>query len=107
VQESADRNGPDSPPAKFMPPEHFADGSPLELVPLGVRQIVIHCTDDDGVPYTMSERYVSVAGEEAELVTLEGGGHFELIDPLASEWSRVKAAIESLLEAPGSAAPLR
>lgn len=107
VQESAARNGPDSPPAKFMPPEHFADGSPLELLPLGVRQIVIHCTDDDGVPYSMSERYVGAAGEEAELVTLEGGGHFELIDPLASEWTRVKAAIESLLEAPGSAAPLR
>ena len=88
-----------------MPPEHLADGSPLELLPLGVRQIVIHCTDDDGVPYTMSERYVSAAGEEAELVRLEGGGHFELIDPLASEWPRVKAAIESLLEAPGSAAP--
>jgi outer membrane protein TolC len=36
-----------------------------------------------------------------------GGGHFELIDPLASEWSQVKAAIESLVEAPGSAAPPR
>jgi acetyl esterase/lipase len=107
VQESAERNGPDSPPAKFMPPEHFADGSPLELLPLGVRQILIHCTDDDDVPYAMSERYVGAAGNEAELVTLEGGGHFELIDPLASEWSRVKTAIESLFEAAGSAAPLR
>jgi fermentation-respiration switch protein FrsA (DUF1100 family) len=90
-----------------MPPEHLADGSPLELLPLGVRQILVHGTADDGVPYAMSERYVEAAGGEAELVTLEGAGHFELIDPLASEWSRVKAAIESLLEAPGSAAPLR
>ena len=29
----------------------------------------------------MSERYVEAAGGEAELVTLDGAGHFEPIDP--------------------------
>ena len=83
VRESAARTGPDGAPARFMPEEHFAEGSPIELLPLGVPQIVIHGTEDDGVPYAMSERYVAAAGNEAELVTLEGSGHFELIDPLA------------------------
>ena len=87
-----------------MAPEHFAEGSPLELLPLGVPQILIHGTADDSVPYPMSERYVEAAGGEAELVTLDGTGHFELIDPLSAEWPQVKAAIERLLEDPASAA---
>jgi acetyl esterase/lipase len=97
VRESAARTGPAGAPAQFMRAEHFADGSPLELLPLGVRQILVHGTADDGVPYAMSERYVEAAGGEAELVTLEGAGHFELIDPLAPEFSQTVAAIQRLL----------
>ena len=107
VRDSVARTGPDGPPARFMAPEHFADGSPLELLPLGVPQIVIHGTEDDSVPYEMSERYVEAAAGEAELVTLEGSGHFEPIDPLSSEWPQVRSAIERLLGAPGSGAPPR
>jgi acetyl esterase/lipase len=97
VRDSVARRGPGSAPARFMAPEHFTDGSPLELLPLGVRQILIHGTEDDSVPYEMSERYVDAAGGEAELVTLEGTGHFELIDPLAPEFGETLAAIRSLL----------
>ena len=97
VRESAARTGPDGAPARFMAAEHFAEGSPLELLPLGVRQIVIHGTEDDGVPYAMSERYVEAAGGEAELVTLEGTGHFEPIDPLAPVFAQTVAAVQKLL----------
>jgi len=97
VRDSVARRGPDSAPARFMAPEHFADGSPLEVLPLGVRQILIHGTDDDSVPYAMSERYVEAAGGEAELVTLTGAGHFELIDPRAPQFGETLAAIRTLL----------
>ena len=97
VRESATRTGPDGAPARFMAAEHFAEGSPLELLPLGVQQIVIHGTEDDGVPYAMSERYVEAAGGEAELVTLEGTGHFEPIDPLAPVFAQTVAAVQKLL----------
>jgi acetyl esterase/lipase len=97
VRESAQRTGPDGAPARFMAAEHFAEGSPLELLPLGVPQIVIHGTEDDGVPYAMSERYVEAAGGEAELVTLEGTCHFEPIDPLAPEFAHTLAAVRRLL----------
>ncbi|HSS80477.1 MAG TPA: alpha/beta fold hydrolase [Gaiellaceae bacterium] len=102
VRDAVERRGPESAPGRFMAPAHFADGSPLELLPLGARQIVIHGDADDDVPYAMSERYVAAAGAEAELVTLEGTGHFEPIDPLSAQWPAVKAAIERLLEARGS-----
>jgi acetyl esterase/lipase len=107
VRDAVARRGPESAPARFMAPEHFADGSPLELLPLGARQIVIHGTADDSVPYSMSERYVEAAGGEAELVTLDGVGHFELIDPVTTAWAEVTAALERLLDARASAAPLR
>jgi acetyl esterase/lipase len=97
MRESATRTGPDGAPARFMPAEHFAGGSPLELLPLGVPQIVIHGTEDDGVPYAMSERYVAAAEGEAELVMLEGTGHFEPIDPRAPQFVETVAAIRRLL----------
>jgi acetyl esterase/lipase len=93
VRDSAKRRGPESAPARFMAPDRYADGSPVELLPLGVPQIVIHGTVDDSVPFEMSERYVEAAGGEAELVVLEGTGHFELIDPQAPEFSVTLDAI--------------
>jgi dipeptidyl aminopeptidase/acylaminoacyl peptidase len=97
VRDSIARRRPDSAPARYMAPEQFADGSPIELLPLGVPQIVIHGTEDESVPYEMSERYVEAADGEAELVTLPGAGHFEPVDPLAPEFAETRAAIERLL----------
>jgi len=99
VRDAAERRGPESAPARFMAPEHYADGSPIELLPLGVRQIVIHGTADDSVPYEMSERYVEVAGGEVELVRLDGIGHFELIDPQAPAFDQTLEAARRLLAA--------
>jgi acetyl esterase/lipase len=100
VAEAVERRGPGSAPARFMAREHFADGSPLELLPLRVRQIVIHGTADESVPYEMSDRYVEAAGGEAELVTLDGAGHFEPIDPLVPEFGKTLAAVKRLLGEP-------
>ena len=97
VRDAVARRGPESGPARFMAPEHFADGSPLELLPFGVPQLVVHGTADEDVPYEMSERYVAAAGGEAELVTLEGVGHFEPIDPQAPAFASTAAAIQRLL----------
>jgi pimeloyl-ACP methyl ester carboxylesterase len=84
-------------PATFMAPGEFPRGSPLRLLPLGVQQVVVHGTADSSVPFEMSERYVEAAGGEAELVALEGAGHFEPIDPQAAEFEQTVAAIERLL----------
>ena len=97
VRDAAERRGPESAPARYMAPEHFEHGSPLELLPLGTRQIVIHGRADDDVPHEMSERYVAAAGGEAELITLEGAGHFEPIDPQAPVFAHTLDAIRELL----------
>ena len=103
LRESAERVGPDGAVARFlggMPeefPDRYAAASPRELLPLGVRQILVHGDADADVPYAQSVAYAEAAGDEAELVTLEGAGHFEPIDPAASQCSRVIRAVQTLL----------
>jgi len=103
LRESAERVGPEGAVARFlggMPrgvPDRYAAASPRELLPLGVRQVLVHGTSDEDVPYAMSERYVEEAGGEAELVTLEGAGHFEPIDPAAPEFGRTLEAVRTLI----------
>jgi acetyl esterase/lipase len=80
-------------------PKHYAAASPIELVPLGLPQRVIHGADDDVVPISLSEHYCRAArarGDEAVLQALPNVGHFELIDPASKAWSTVQMAAQSL-----------
>jgi acetyl esterase/lipase len=74
-----------------------AGGAPRRLLPLGVPQVLVHGTADDVVPFEQSRSYAAAAGTEARLLTLEGAGHFEPIDPQADEFPRVLTAIGAML----------
>ena len=81
-------------------PERFDAGSPIELLPSGSRQILIHGTEDDIVPFSQSEKFVERAeqlGERPTLVKLNGVGHFELIDPESDAWSTIVTAVLPVL----------
>jgi acetyl esterase/lipase len=103
LRDSAERTGPDGAVARFMGgtpsevDERYAEASPIDLLPLGARQILIHGDADTSVPYAQSVAYAEAAGDEAELITLPGTGHFEPIDPQAREWPRTLGAIQELL----------
>lgn len=58
------------------------------------RVVVLHGTEDRQVPYAHSRDLAGV-----ELVTLEGSGHFELIDPASPQWPAVTRAVRRLLGA--------
>jgi acetyl esterase/lipase len=80
-------------------PERYRAVSPVEVLPLGVRTVLVHGTLDEDVPYGLSPPYVQrarAAGDEARLVTLEGAGHFDVIEPDSRCWPEVLGAIESL-----------
>ena len=85
------------------PDEHsdrYNAGSPIELLPTGARQVLVHGTDDNTVPVSQSEAYVEKAeklGDRPTLVRLEGIGHYELIDPESEAWPTVAEAVLSLL----------
>lgn len=82
-------------------PERYATGSPRDLLPLGVPQTLIHGTADESVPYAISREYADAAGacgDDAQLITLQGIGHFEVVDPRSSVWPWVLETILALLE---------
>jgi dipeptidyl aminopeptidase/acylaminoacyl peptidase len=77
-------------------PERYAAASPLALLPLGVRTVLVHGAEDDTVPVEMSEAYAAAAvqaGDEVELVVVAGEGHFEPIDPASASWAAVVARL--------------
>ncbi|HLL02074.1 MAG TPA: alpha/beta fold hydrolase [Myxococcaceae bacterium] len=81
-------------------PERYELGSPAELAPVNIQQILIHGTEDDTVPVSLSTEYHARATElrdAVRLITLPGAGHFEVINPLSREWPQVVEAIASLM----------
>jgi acetyl esterase/lipase len=64
-------------------PERYGAASPMAMLPLGVRQLILHGTADDAVPIELSRGYARAsaeAGDEIELVELPGTGHMEFLD---------------------------
>ena len=81
--------------------ERYRAASPIELVPLGVAQRVLHGATDDVVPIEISRAYVAAAkksGDDARLIEVAGAGHFELIDPRSDAWPVVKSTILDLVK---------
>jgi acetyl esterase/lipase len=82
-------------------PDRCRAASPIEMVPLGLRQRVIHGAADDVVPTSISRGYVEAAhnaGDDATLTEPPGAGHFELIDPRSRVWDLVRERSLSLVK---------
>ena len=70
--------------AGLKPPAH---ADPMRRLPLRVPVLLAHGTEDDRVPCDYSRAFARAAG--AELLELQGAGHFEVIDPRTREWARI------------------
>jgi acetyl esterase/lipase len=80
-------------------PERYATASPASLLPLGVRQVLIHGTADVNVPVVLSEMYHASAlakGDDVSLITLPDSDHFVVVDPRSAEWPTVLEATRSV-----------
>ena len=75
-------------------PDRYAATDPARQVPLPVPAVLVHGTEDDRVPVTVSRGYAAVAGPAVRLVELPGVEHFGLIDPLSSAWPEVLRALD-------------
>ena len=70
-------------------PDRYHLASPVERLPLGVPQLLVHGETDDTVPASMSRSYHAGAvraGDDVELAVLPGVGHFEHLDPGSQAW---------------------
>jgi dipeptidyl aminopeptidase/acylaminoacyl peptidase len=77
-------------------PERYAAASPIELVPFGIPQLLIHGANDDIVPLSISEGYAAAAkkaGDDVTLLALPNTDHFAVIDPESPVWPGMLAAI--------------
>jgi acetyl esterase/lipase len=82
-------------------PARYAAASPSALLPLGVRQEIVHGREDRIVPLELSERYAAAArdkGDAARVIVVEGAGHFDVIAPTSKAWPSVQEAVRTLLK---------
>ncbi|MHC4093256.1 MAG: alpha/beta hydrolase family protein, partial [Planctomycetota bacterium] len=81
-------------------PERYREGSPAELLPLGVPQIFITGEDDAVVPARFAEDYKKIAagrGDTVEHIVVKNAAHHEYMAPTSVAWPRVRDAVLSLL----------
>jgi acetyl esterase/lipase len=80
-------------------PSRYREASPIERLPLGVRQRLVTGSLDAVVPPAFGEMYALEArrrGDDAAHVLVEGAGHFELIAPTTEAFRVVLGAIQAL-----------
>ena len=80
-------------------PDRYDFASPIEQLPLHIPQKLFHGTNDDDVPFEISQRYVQAAqfrGDDAELIALQGAGHYDVVDPGTKEFALVRHAVVRL-----------
>jgi acetyl esterase/lipase len=80
-------------------PDRYAQGSPIELLPMHVPQILIQGALDQTVSLASAQAYHATAlksGDETHLVVIQEAGHFEVVIPTTSAYPKVREAILSL-----------
>lgn len=81
-------------------PERYLATSPIERLPLDMRQIILHGTEEEVVPVEFANRYVEAAraaGDDVALLWLPGMGHFEPLDPRSPAWPIVHGSVGQAL----------
>ena len=79
--------------------------SPVEHLPLGVPQLVLHGDRDETVSMRIAESYAARAretGDACEFLVLADTGHFEHIDPRTEAWQVARDWLAARSQAPGS-----
>ena len=84
-------------------PDRWRQASPRALLPLGFRYVLGCGTEDvHWEPNRKTAADAVAAGDDVELLALEGAGHFEPVDPLAPEWAVVRSKLVELMGRSGS-----
>jgi acetyl esterase/lipase len=79
-------------------PERWRAWSPRERLPLGLPQLLVVGEDDVHLePNRAYETAARDAGDDVELLTFPGAGHFELVDPDSTVWPSIRSRVVDLL----------
>jgi pimeloyl-ACP methyl ester carboxylesterase len=86
-------------------PERYSEASPSRLLPLGLRQLLLHGTADDAIPVEHSRAYVRRArnaGDDVDYVELPGMGHMAYLDPAGAAHDVLCTWLSTAIGARGS-----
>jgi acetyl esterase/lipase len=86
--------------ASTMRPDVFSDTSPAEMLPSGVRTVLIHGELDVISPLRAGQDYArraQAAGDEAEVLVLPGGSHYDEVAAASPAWQIVFGEIRKAL----------
>lgn len=78
----------------------LGETSPLHMLPIGVRTILMSGRSDNIVPSSIGIEYNRKAmelGDDSKHYDLEGMTHFDLIDPARTDWVLYQSAMKALL----------
>lgn len=81
-------------------PDIFSDTSPAELLPAGVRTVLIHGEFDTIAPLRVGQDYArraQAAGDPAEVLVLPGGSHYDEVAAISRSWPLVLGQIRKAL----------
>lgn len=81
-------------------PARYHDGSPVERLPIGIRQIFISSEHDWVVFPELGDEYTAkarAAGDQAEHIIVKNAGHHELMAPGSVTWPTVRDAVMGML----------
>lgn len=81
-------------------PDRYTQASPIQMLPLGIPQVLVHGALDIHVPVGISYSYKYVAdsmGENVKLVEIPSAEHFKLIDPDSEAWPVIVKETTNLL----------
>jgi acetyl esterase/lipase len=81
-------------------PDRCAAASPIQLLPLGVAQLIVHGEADEVVPAWLSVAYQAAAvelGDDCALTIVAGEDHMRCIDPRSRSWAEAATWLEQRL----------
>jgi hypothetical protein len=83
-------------------PQRYKEASPVNLLPIGVKQVLIIGAQDKAVPPETGKKYEEDAkkkGDDVRLIVIGSASHFEVIAPGSVAWPKVVESTLSMLNA--------
>ena len=78
----------------------YFKGSPINLLPSKIPTRLIQGEVDNIVPMSQGEAYAAKAkkaGDDVKVITIEGGGHFDMVSPYSAAWEVIKSELKLMM----------
>jgi len=84
-------------PAAEMDARYYKS-SPINLLPTDIPIRLVHGNKDNIVPISQSEAFAKKAkGGDIEVLTIDGGGHFDMVSPYSEAWKVIKEELAEMM----------